>query len=273
MQCPYCGSQRVIESDGEYVCINCGTVLGSVYVYDTYTQASPLTDSEEIDLTPMWKSIEKKLRSDETRLSIYRRLRAINELFRLRRESYSVIRAYECMRIIAKSLGISDEYVEEAKLVLKRIIGKGVPSVTYYEAAVAAMLYVILTHSLPVSTKQVISICRSSGHKLTFEAIRDSLSAIGLKYSLRDRVLSLIRSGLTRLFGDSWVTIYPEAEKFLDTLRKPMIQSRSPPVLAAAIIYCVSRRLGYKLKVEEVARALQVSQYTLRDYTRKLCHN
>ncbi len=273
MQCPYCGSQRIIEKDGQYVCMNCGTVIGSVYVYDTYAQASPLLDSEEIDLSPVWKSVERSLRSNEARLSIYRRLRAINELFRVRRESYSIYRAYDCMRFIARSLGISDEYVEEAKHIFKKIISRDTLSVTYYEAAVAAMLYVILTHSLPVSTRQVINICKSSGHKLTFEAIRDSLSTIGLRYSLRDRILSLMRSGLIKLFGDSWVTIYPEAEKFLDSLRKPVIQSRSPPVVAAAIIYCVGKRLGHGLRVEDVARSLQVSQYTLRDYIRRLCRN
>ena len=273
MQCPYCGSSRIIERDGQYVCIDCGTVIGSVYVYDTYMQSSPLMDSEEIDLTPIWKSVEKSVRkSNEVRMSIYRRLRAINELFRVGRESYSVYRAYDCMLFIARAFGISNEYVEEAKTILKRILAsKG--SVTYYEAAVAAMLYVILSHNLPVSTKQVISTCKSKGHKLTFEAIRDSLTVIGVKYSLRDRVLSHIRSGLVKLFGDSWVTIYPEAEKFLNSLKKSVIQSRSPPILAAAVIYCVSKELGYKFRVEDVARALQVSQYTLRDYAHKLCRN
>ncbi|MGC9154007.1 MAG: TFIIB-type zinc ribbon-containing protein, partial [Vulcanisaeta sp.] len=91
MQCPYCGSLRIVEKDGQYVCVNCGTVIGSVYVYDTYTQSSPLIDGEEIDLTPIWKSVERSVRrSGEVRLSIYKRLRAINELFRVRRESYSM---------------------------------------------------------------------------------------------------------------------------------------------------------------------------------------
>lgn len=256
--------------------MNCGTVVGSVYVYDTYTQSSPLIDGEEIDLTPIWKSIEKSVRkSGEVKLSVYRRLRAINELFRVRRESYSMYRAYDCMLLIARTFGISDEYIEEAKLIFRKILAnKDLSSATYYEAAIAAILHVILSHNLPISTKQVINTCRSNGHKLTFEAIRDSLAIVGVRYSLKDRILSHIKSGLTKLFGDSWVTVYPpEAEKFLNSLKKSVIQSRSPPILAAAIIYCISKRLGYKFRVEDVAKAVQVSPYTLRDYARRLCPN
>ncbi|ADY00512.1 MAG: TFIIB-type zinc ribbon-containing protein [Vulcanisaeta sp.] len=275
MKCPYCGSSRIIERDGEYICIDCGTVLGSVYVYDTYMQSSPLLDGEEIDLTPIWKSVEKNVRKrDETRLGVYRRLKVINDIFRTRRESYSIYRAYDCILFIARAFGISNEYVEEAKHVFRKILNKeGSSSTTYYQAAVAAVLYVVLSHNLPISTKQVINLCRLRGHKLTFESIRDSLINIKVRYNLRDRVLSHIKSGLTRLFNDSWVTIYPEAEKYLDSLRKSVIQSRSPPILAAAIIYCVSKRLGYKLRVEDIAKAVQVSPYTLRDYARKLCRN
>ncbi len=253
--------------------MNCGTVVGSVYVYDTYTQSSPLIDGEEIDLTPIWKSVERSVRvGNETKLSVYKRLRAINELFRVRRESYSIYRAYDCMLFIARSFGIGNEYIEEAKLIFRKIISKDGSSATYYEAAIAAVLYVILSHNLPISTKQVISACRlRGGHKLTFEAIRDSLAAVGLRYSLRDRILSLIRSGLVKLFNDSWVTLYPEAERFLNSLRKSVIQSRSPPILAAAIIYCVGKRFNYKLRIEDVAKVTQVSQYTLRDYVRRLC--
>ncbi|GAB6946518.1 hypothetical protein JCM16161A_06480 [Vulcanisaeta sp. JCM 16161] len=273
MQCPYCGSLRIIERDGQYVCADCGTVIGSVYVYDTYTQSSPLIDGEEIDLSPIWKSVEKSVRrSGEVRLSIYKRLRAINELFRVRRESYSMYRAYDCMLFIARSFGIGNEYVEEAKLIFRKmLVNRSSSSATYYEAAIAAMLYVILSHNLPVSTKQVINTCRSRGHKLTFEAIRNSLAITGVRYNLRDRILSHIKSGLVKLLGDSWVTVYLEAEKLLDSLRKSVIQSRSPPILAAAIIYCASKRLGYKFRVEDVAKVLQVSQFTLRDYARKLC--
>ncbi|MGC9152532.1 MAG: TFIIB-type zinc ribbon-containing protein [Vulcanisaeta sp.] len=271
MECPYCGSSRIIERDGQYVCIDCGSVLGSVYVYDTYTQASPLLDSEEVDLSPIWRSVEKTIKKNvNVRLSIYRRLRAINERFRIRRESYSIYRAFECMEFIARSFNIDDRYVEEAKSIFRKIINTD-NSATYYQVAVAAMLYVILAHNLPVSTKLVINACRSRGHKLTFESIRDSLMAMGIKYSVRDRILSHIRVGLGKLFGDSWVTIYPYAEEALGKLRKSTIQSRSPLTLAAAIVYCVGKRYSHNLKIEDVARVMQVSPYTLRGYVNNLC--
>ncbi|BDR91171.1 TFIIB-type zinc ribbon-containing protein [Vulcanisaeta souniana] len=274
MKCPYCGSSRIIERDGEYVCMDCGSVLGSVYVYDTYTQSSPLLDSEEIDLSPIWRTIDRNIRSNNSvRLSIYKRLKVINDRFRLKHESYSMYRAYECMAFIARSLGIDNQYVEEAKLIFRKIMNADNVSATYYQAAVAAMLYVILSHNLPVNTKHVINVCKSRGHKLTFESIRESLAIVKVKYSLRDRLLSYVKSGLTKLFGDSWVTMYPEAEKFLGKLRKPMMQSKSPSTLAAAIIYCISREFGYKLKIEDVARATQVSQFTLRDYVHRLCRD
>ncbi len=274
MKCPYCGSSRIIERDGEYVCMDCSSVLGPVYVYDTYTQSSPLLDSEEIDLSPIWRAVDKNIRSNSNvRLSIYKRLKVINDRFRLKRESYSTYRAYDCMTFIARSLGIDSEYVEEAKLMFQRIMSAGNVSATYYQAAVAAMLYVILSHNLPVNTKHVINICRSRGHKLTFESIRESLAIVKVKYSLRGRLLSYVKSGLIKLFGDSWVTMYPEAEKFLGKLRKSMIQSKSPSTLAAAIIYCVSKEFGYKLKIEDVAKVTQVSQFTLRDYVHRLCRD
>ncbi|MGC8543019.1 MAG: cyclin family protein, partial [Vulcanisaeta sp.] len=165
---------------------------------------------------------------------------------------------------------IDDRYVEEAKSIFRKIINTD-NSATYYQVAVAAMLYVILAHNLPVSTKLVINACRSRGHKLTFESIRDSLMAMGIKYSVRDRILSHIRVGLGKLFGDSWVTIYPYAEEALGKLRKSTIQSRSPLTLAAAIVYCVGKRYSHNLKIEDVARVMQVSPYTLRGYVNNLC--
>jgi len=33
MGCPVCGSRAVVSPDGEYVCVECGTVLGPVYMW------------------------------------------------------------------------------------------------------------------------------------------------------------------------------------------------------------------------------------------------
>jgi len=272
MKCPYCGSPLVIERDGQYVCTSCGTVLGSVYVYDTYTQSIGKLDDEEIDLTPIWKSVEKVVKKDISgKLNFYRRLRIINNRLRRSRETYSIHRAFECMEFIAKSLGINEEYINEAKIIFRKIMSSGNVDATYYQMAVASMLYVILTHNLPVSTKLVINVCKSRGHKLNTESIREALLAMGAKYSVRDRILSHVRLGLAKLLGDSWVTLYPQAENFLNNLKRSFIQSKSPVNLAALIVYCVSRRQGYEFSIDDVAKVMHVSPFTLKDYVNKLC--
>ncbi|MEZ0248418.1 MAG: TFIIB-type zinc ribbon-containing protein [Thermoproteus sp.] len=40
MNCPYCGSRRVVVSSGEYVCADCGSVLGPV-LYVPLTKLPP----------------------------------------------------------------------------------------------------------------------------------------------------------------------------------------------------------------------------------------
>ncbi|WP_069807174.1 TFIIB-type zinc ribbon-containing protein [Vulcanisaeta thermophila] len=272
MRCTYCGSERVVERNGEYVCMDCGTVLGPVYVFDTYTQqASPLNDSEEVDLTPIWKSIERSIGDISVRLSIYRKLRIIHRRFRIRSGNDSSIqRAMECVRDIARRLGIGNEYVEEARGILMKLVNVENRDYTYYHAAVAAMLYVILSRGLPVSTRDVISLCRSLGHKVTFESVRTALVSIGgVKYSVRDRIEAFIKAGLVRVFGDEWVTLYPKAIEVLNSLGRFTIQSKNPLTLAAAIIYCVGKGNGYDVKIEGIANALSVSQFTLRDYVKK----
>ncbi|MFB6471005.1 MAG: hypothetical protein TU36_007235 [Vulcanisaeta sp. AZ3] len=275
MKCPYCGSSRIIERDGQYVCIDCASVLSSVYVYDTYTQASPLYNSDEIDLSPIWRSVERSIKKDNSlKLSIYKKLKIIDKRLRTKHESYSIYRAYECINFIVRSLGIDNTYAEEAKIIFRKIISKermNNDRVRYYQAAIAAVLHVILTNNLPISTKLVINICKSRGHKLNFETVRESLMAIGVKYSLKNRVLAHVKSGLVRLFGDQWVNLYPKTEEFLNGLERSFVQSKSPINLAAAIIYCVSKREGRELRIEDVAEAAQVSPFTLRDYVYKLC--
>lgn len=272
MKCPYCGSTLIIERDGEYVCTNCGSVLGPVYVYDTYTEQAGYLYDEEIDLTPIWKSAEKLIRkSVNDKISFYRRLRAINERLRRTRETYSIYRAFECIEYVANALGIDREYVREAKEVFRKLASSKASGITYYQMAIAAMLYVILTRNIPVSVKAVINICRSRGHKISTESIRDALVMAGLKYSVRDRILSYVRLGLVKIFGDSWVTLYPKAEEFLNRLRKSFIQSKNPANVAALIVYCISKEQGHKLSIDEVANAMQVSPFTLRDYVNKLC--
>ena len=265
MECWHCGKGPVIESDGEYVCRACGTVVGTVY----YARQPPVATGGDMDLTPLWKSVERRVRAEAYRqISFYAKLRVLNRKLRL--QSRPLYKVYSCVRAVASMLGIDERTCSIAIEVLDRLSRRKPEDVTYYQLAAAALIYVIVMHNLPISTRQVIEAFRALGHRVAFGDLNRAISLFGgLRYSTRDRVRSYMAAALPKIFSDNWVEVYRASESILNSLGRS-IQGKNPALLAAAIIYCAALNLGRDVKLEHVARALSVSQFTLRDYVKKV---
>lgn len=242
------------------MCRSCGSVLGPVYLSQT-DHSSPLYDFEEIDLSPIWRALSKG--DSKVNPSIYEKLRIIDRRFRRRRGS----RAIECIRNIARVLGIEERYVRIAEDIAMAMARKKRDDVTYYQIGLASLLYVVITHGLPISTKAMVEVCKSLGHKVSLGDMQRSVSLLGgLRYRVRDRVDLYIRSALPRLVNN-WLGIYRRCRSIMNNLGNAMIQSKNPLTLAGAVIYCAGKDEG--LSIENIARILSISKFTLRDYVRK----
>ncbi len=261
-RCPYCGCTRIIEDSGQYICANCGSVLGVVYVSQS-TYSSPLHDYGLMDFTPFVRGYRKDDLNEKLRF--YKRLKEF-DITTSRRSR--LLKAYKFLGEIASALGLNRLLVEEAKHALRRIFESGVKT-TVYQAVAAALIYAVISYNAPIGVRRVIEACKSLGHRVSFGDVALLLSRLGVRRSVRDRVKAYAHACLSRLLGDSWVKLASDVEEFLSGIERGTLLSRNPQTLAAAAVYYACRKNGLNVRVEDIARILGVSQFTVRDFLRK----
>jgi len=89
-RCWFCGSTAVVESDGQYVCSNCGTVLGVVYyeLYHHFERALRVQSRQETRSLRISDIVERWIDIYSARLA-----RGPDEAVALRREAVSLFRS------------------------------------------------------------------------------------------------------------------------------------------------------------------------------------
>ncbi|OYT27249.1 MAG: hypothetical protein B6V02_00300 [Thermoprotei archaeon ex4572_64] len=280
MKCPYCNGIVILDSErGEYVCTGCGVVLEREYEIPIKMsdQASPFEDFSKLD----YKSLEMKIRKDAkhealTRLLMFKKLKIINE--KLRARSFSnYTRILNCIRDVCEKLGIERRYARYAEKVFLELVRRGKSlEMTYYKIAAAALIYTILVHNLPISSKDLIKHFKAEGHRVTFGDLVKIIPEIGrISYSTRDRILSYTKYALSKLnfTSDERLRVYKKVILTLRQISKSTLQGKNPKVLAAALIYRASRELGLKLSLTTISQTLGISIVTLREYVKKYVGN
>ncbi len=280
MKCPYCNGIVILDSErGEYVCTGCGVVLEREYEVSIRMsdQASPFEDFSKLD----YKSLEVKIRKEAkhealARLSMFRKLKLINE--KLRAEDFSnYARILNCIRDVCEKLGIERRYAKYAEKIFLELVKKGKSlEMTYYKIAAAALIYTILIHNLPVSSKDLIKHFKAEGHRVTFGDLVKIIPEIGkINYSIKDRVLSYTKYALNKLnfTNDEKLRIYKKIILTLRRISKSTLQGKNPKVLAAALIYRAACESGLKLNLTTISQTLGISIITLREYVKKYVGN
>jgi len=275
--CPYCGSRNVIldSERGEYVCTNCGSVIGVEYVPSiSQLQNEPLTAvSDEVGVVP---NIRDPVRREICRLRMMRLRRLdLDVRSRLRVEK----RAITCLKTVAHKLGLGDRQVELALQILKKLLRKygtdmESKDISSYKLAAAAVLYVVLAHNLPISPREIAEEFQRLGHKVSTSDMLDIVSSSGsaIMRGLRERIKSYVGYIISRLNIPSTekMKISKEISLVLEDIPLRKLQGKSPKTLAAALVVLASRRVKSPITIADVASVLNVSPVTLREHVRRL---
>ena len=76
MECPYCKHLVILDAEkGEYICPNCGTVIGQEYVESVsqFSQSS-IANESSIDYKILLRKIDKVLKDERPRIIFYKKL-------------------------------------------------------------------------------------------------------------------------------------------------------------------------------------------------------
>lgn len=285
MRCPYCNGIVIYSQDrGEYVCTQCGTVIDRVYVHSISSiNQSSIIDNREIDLVTYVKRELSKVNTSVIKLNILRKLNYIN--FYLRISSQSYLKVLECLRKISQKLGLKDKQLQLAEQLFVNLVKKfrssGIKeeySITYYKVAAACILYVVITHNLPISLKEIVREFQNEGHRVSQSDITNLLTIINKRFSYNtaDRILTYSKLILNKLNirPEVKVEIYKKLSRFINqvfnTNLKIKLLGKNPRNLAGALTYMFLKNYGVDIELSTISSILSTSLFTLRDYVRKL---
>jgi len=254
-KCPYCNSINIVlNSNGEYVCTVCGTVLDTMYMSPVVKESVNNVKTETP--RPEFKMLTRVLRRYETIFSP-RNNRVLSEL-----------------RRACTLLGISD-YVQHVKDVYMMLSARLRRNFTHYQIAACAVYYVVKRFNLPVDVKSIIRVFRMLGHDVNFNVFVRFGAILKMHVSQFERTLTYINYALSKLnlSDEVKVRVVRHVKVILRKIPRRIIISKSPKTVAGALILLAAKDLGINIAVKSITKALSVHYNQVTDIYMKIRRN
>jgi len=288
-KCPECGSTHLIRNyeRGEMVCADCGLVITEKIV-DSGPEWRAFTPEERQkrsrvgspttltihdkglstvidwrDKDAMGKKLEPKRRIEVIRWRKWQiRARVHSSIDR------NLAQAMSELDRISAQLSLPKTVKEEAAMIYRKAVEKGLVRGRSIEAVMAASIYAACrTQKIPRTIEEIAKYTRS-GRKEVARCYRLILKEINIRIPLADaetfvpRIASEL--GLSGSVQSKAIEIIRKAKEMVLTVGK------DPAGLAAAAVYIASLMENEKRTQKEIARAAKVTEVTVRNRYKEL---
>ncbi|MCD6410127.1 MAG: transcription initiation factor IIB [Candidatus Verstraetearchaeota archaeon] len=288
-RCPECGGTLFIHNyeRGEVVCANCGLVVSERVIdqgpeWRAFTPeerekrsrvGSPLSPAvhdrglstviDWRDKDAMGRRLEPRKRIEILRWRKWQiRTRVHSSLDR------NLAQAMSELDRISSQLGLPRSVKDEAAVIYRRAVEKGLVRGRSIESVMAAAIYAACRELKIPRTLDEIAKYTKSGRKDVARCYRLLLREVSIRVPIADPLDFISRIGGT--LGLSGVTQHRAAEIIKEAKRLGITAGKDPAGLAAAAIYIASLLENERKTQKEIAQAAQVTEVTVRNRYKEL---
>ncbi|HLI45711.1 MAG TPA: transcription initiation factor IIB [Geobacterales bacterium] len=288
--CPYCGSKRLFFSydRGEIACVDCGSVV-SVNRLDrgpdwrAFTAeekerrsrtgppvkpslVTPSATSATIDWSgkdAFGRKLSTKQRFDMIRLRKWHKVSISSSVER------NLVQAVEELDRLASKIGLPQNVRDEAFLIYKTAINKGLVKGRSINSVVAAALYAACRRlKIPITLDEFAKYTEVSDRKDIARCYRFLIKDANIRVDIADPVDFIER--LIHMLNIK-PTVYPMAKDIIMKAKdRGLTAGKDPAGLAAAAVYIAATLQGEKITQKDVAKAANVTEVTVRNRFKEL---
>ncbi|MEM4608919.1 MAG: transcription initiation factor IIB [Candidatus Methanomethylicaceae archaeon] len=289
MKCSNCGSTSFVSSyeRGEYACTNCGLVVSERIIdrgpeWRAFTSeerdkrsrvGSPLSPTvhdkglstviDWRDKDAMGRKIEPKKRIEILRWRKWQiRTRVHSSIDR------NLAQAMSELDRISFQLGLPKSVKEEAAVIYRRAVEKGLVRGRSIESVMAAAIYAACRTQKVPRTLDEIAKYTKAGRKDVARCYRLLLREVSIRIPIADPIDFITRIGSA--LNLSGITQHRAAEIIRAAKKKGITAGKDPAGLAAAAIYVASLLENERRTQKEIAQAAQVTEVTVRNRYKEL---
>ena len=283
-KCPECGGTSFFRdySRGEIVCSNCGLII-SEYIIDSGPEWRAFTSDEQLKKSrigsPMTLTIHDKGLSTVIdwrgfdaygrKLKPKRRIEVMRwRKWQLRSSVYSsiarnLVQAMSILDRICSQLGLPKSLREEAALIYRKAVEKGLVRGRSIESMMAASIYGACRIKKIPRTLDEIAVFTKYARKDVARCYRLLLKEVDLNVSLVDSNAFIPRiASELKLSG----SVQHKAFEIIQEAKSKFITAgKDPKGLAAASLYIASILEGEKITQKEIAKVAMVTEVTVRN--------
>lgn len=288
--CPYCGSKRLFLSydRGEIACVECGSVVvirrldrgpdWRAFTSEEKEKRSrtgppvkpslitPSATSATIDWSgkdAFGRKLSSKQKFDMLRLRKWHKVSISSSIER------NLVQAIEKLERLSSQLGLPTQVRDEALLIYKNAINRGLVKGRSINSVVAASLYAACRRlKIPITLDEFAKYTEAAERKDIARCYRFLVKDANIKVNVSDPIDFIER--LIHLLGIR-PTIYSRAKEIiLNARERGLTAGKDPAGLAAAAVYIAATLDGEKLTQKDVAKAANVTEVTVRNRFKEL---
>ncbi|MFP3190710.1 MAG: transcription initiation factor IIB [Thermoproteota archaeon] len=289
-ECPYCGSKRLFYSvdRGEVACVECGSVIAikrldrgpdwRAFTAEEKERRSrtgppvkpslitPSATSATIDWSgkdAFGRKLSSKQKFDMLRLRKWHKVSISSSIER------NLVQAVEELERLASQIGLPTHVKDEALLIYKTAINRGLVKGRSISSVVAAALYAACRRlKIPITLDEFAKYTDSTERKDIARCYRFLIKDANIRVNISDPLDFVER--LIHVLGVK-PTVYPMSKEIIAKAKeRGLTAGKDPAGLAAAAVYIAATLNGEKLTQKDVAKAANVTEVTVRNRFKEL---
>ncbi|MFZ8849985.1 MAG: transcription initiation factor IIB [Thermoproteota archaeon] len=289
-ECPYCKSKRLFYSfdRGEITCIECGSVVvirkldrgpdWRAFTAEERERRSrtgppiksslitPSATSATIDWSgkdAFGRKLTSKQRFDMIRLRKWHKVSISSSMER------NLVQAMEELERLTNQIGLPSVVKDEAFLIYKTAINRGLVKGRSISGVVAAALYAACRRlKIPITLDELTKYTDNAARKDIARCYRFLVKDANIKVSIADPIDFLDK--LIHVLGVKPIIYTKAKELIMEAKEKGLTAGKDPAGLAAAAVYIAATLNGEKLTQKDVAKAANVTEVTVRNRFKEL---
>lgn len=286
IKCSVCGRMQTAITDhqsGEVICSSCGTVISEQNLDLANPEWRAFTVEEREDKTrtgspvslsrhdmglatiigkPNTDASGKKL--DTNTLTAFKRLRTWDSRMQINSShSRNLRKAFSELDILRDKLGLTDQIVERAAYIYRKVEDKGLIRGRTILGMLIAAVYIACRDSGKPRTIKDIASAINIRRKEISRNVRVLTFELDLQVPILNPIQCIAKVANTAMINESTRRLaFGLLRELLSS--KILTVGKNPMGLAASILYIASKEMGEDISQEELARAAAVSEPTIR---------